>query len=76
MKRNRKEYIIETSIRHSIVTQFTSFVAIEEREKVSLGMRFESLEVFSEYLHFSGLRSKLNTNKSLPNSHTTHATDC
>ena len=39
MKRNRKQYIIDTSIRHSIVTQFTSFVAIEEREEVSLAIR-------------------------------------
>ena len=36
MKRERKSYIINISKEYSIVSQFTSFVAIEEREKVSL----------------------------------------
>ena len=35
MKRDRKSYIINISKEYSIVSQFTSFVAIEEREKVS-----------------------------------------
>ena len=34
LKKNRKNYIIELSKEYSIVTQFTSFVAIEKREKV------------------------------------------
>ncbi len=34
-KREMKQKIIDLSIEHSIVTQFTSFVAVEEREKVS-----------------------------------------
>ena len=34
LKKNRKNYIIELSQEYSIVTQFTSFVAIEKREKV------------------------------------------
>ncbi|XP_064627264.1 protein mono-ADP-ribosyltransferase PARP4-like isoform X2 [Lineus longissimus] len=33
VKRNRKSYIIDLSKEYSIVTQFTSFVAIEKREK-------------------------------------------
>jgi poly [ADP-ribose] polymerase len=33
MKRDLKSYIINTSIEYSIVSQFTSFVAIEKREK-------------------------------------------
>ena len=36
IKRDRKAYIINISKEHSIVSQFTSFVAIEEREKVSM----------------------------------------
>jgi len=32
---NTKDYIIELSKEYSIVTQFTSFVAIEKRDKVS-----------------------------------------
>ncbi|XP_065198502.1 protein mono-ADP-ribosyltransferase PARP4-like isoform X2 [Sycon ciliatum] len=39
MKRNRKDYIIDISKKHSLVSQFTSFVAIEEREK---GEKFDS----------------------------------
>lgn len=35
-KKNNKKRIIELSKDYSIVTQFTSFVAVEEREKVSL----------------------------------------
>lgn len=35
VKRDRKSYIINISKEYSIVSQFTSFVAIEEREKVS-----------------------------------------
>lgn len=35
MKKDRKSYIINVSKEYSIVSQFTSFVAIEEREKVS-----------------------------------------
>ena len=34
VKRDRKSYIINISKEYSIVSQFTSFVAIEEREKV------------------------------------------
>ena len=34
MKRDRKAYIINISKEYSIVSQFTSFEAIEEREKV------------------------------------------
>ena len=34
VKRERKDYIINVSKEYSIVSQFTSFVAIEEREKV------------------------------------------
>lgn len=33
MKKNKKNSIIQTSVEYSIVTQFTSFVAIEKREK-------------------------------------------
>ena len=33
VKESRKQEIIATSIRHSIVTKFTSFVAVELREK-------------------------------------------
>ncbi len=36
VKRDRKSYIINISKEYSIVSQFTSFVAIEEREKVRL----------------------------------------
>ena len=36
LKRDRKSYIINISKEYSIVSQFTSFVAIEEREKVHL----------------------------------------
>ena len=35
MKRDLKTFIINTSKNYSIVSQFTSFVAIEKREKVS-----------------------------------------
>ena len=35
IKRDRKSYIINISKGYSIVSQFTSFVAIEKREKVS-----------------------------------------
>ena len=35
-KRDTKSFIINTSIEYSIVSQFTSFVAIEKREKVVL----------------------------------------
>ena len=35
IKRDRKSYIINVSKEYSIVSQFTSFVAIEKREKVS-----------------------------------------
>ena len=35
IKRDRKSYIINISKEYSIVSQFTSFVAIEKREKVS-----------------------------------------
>ena len=35
LKREMKAKIIDLSIQYSIVTQFTSFVAIEEREEVS-----------------------------------------
>ena len=38
VKRDRKSYIINVSKEYSIVSQFTSFVAIEEREKVSPDM--------------------------------------
>ena len=38
VKRDRKAYIINVSKEYSIVSQFTSFVAIEEREKVSPDM--------------------------------------
>ena len=34
VKKERKSYIINISKEYSIVSQFTSFVAIEEREKV------------------------------------------
>lgn len=34
LKDIKKSTIINMSIKYSIVTQFTSFVAIEEREKV------------------------------------------
>jgi len=34
IKRDRKSYIINVSKEYSIVSQFTSFVAIEKREKV------------------------------------------
>ena len=34
VKRDRKSYIINISKEYSIVSQFTSFVAIEERHKV------------------------------------------
>ena len=34
VKMNTKDYIIELSKQYSIVTQFTSFVAIEKRDKV------------------------------------------
>ena len=37
MKKERKSFIINTSKEYSIVSQFTSFVAIEEREKVEGG---------------------------------------
>ena len=37
IKRDRKSYIINISKEYSIVSQFTSFVAIEEREKVTSG---------------------------------------
>ena len=33
MKKNQKNSIIKISVDYSIVTQFTSFVAIEKREK-------------------------------------------
>ena len=36
IKRDRKSYIINISKEYSIVSQFTSFVAIEEREKVGV----------------------------------------
>ena len=36
VKRDRKSYIINISKEYSIVSQFTSFVAIEEREKVCI----------------------------------------
>lgn len=36
MKRDLKTFIINTSKEYSIVSQFTSFVAIEKREKVFL----------------------------------------
>ena len=35
IKRDRKSYIINISKEYSIVSQFTSFVAIEKREKAS-----------------------------------------
>ena len=35
IKRDRKSYVINISKEYSIVSQFTSFVAIEKREKVS-----------------------------------------
>ena len=34
LKRERKDFIINTSKEYSIVSPFTSFVAIEVREKV------------------------------------------
>ena len=34
VKRERKDYIISLSKQHKIVTKFTSFVAVETREKV------------------------------------------
>lgn len=40
VKRDRKSYIINISKEYSIVSQFTSFVAIEEREKVSRGQEW------------------------------------
>ena len=36
VKKERKSYIINISKEYSIVSQFTSFVAIEEREKVHI----------------------------------------
>ena len=35
IKRDRKSYVINISKEYSIVSQFTSFVAIEKREKAS-----------------------------------------
>ena len=34
VKRDRKDYIISLSKEYSLVTKFTSFVAVEHREKV------------------------------------------
>jgi len=34
VKRNLKNYIIKLSVDYSIVTEFTSFVAIEKRDEV------------------------------------------
>ena len=33
MKKKRKNYIIELSVKFSIVTQFTSFIAVEKRDE-------------------------------------------
>lgn len=33
-KKTMKDYIINVSKKYSIVTQFTSFIAVEKREKV------------------------------------------
>ena len=33
VKKNRKDYIVNLSIKHGVVTQFTSFIAVEKREK-------------------------------------------
>ena len=33
-KKSMKDYIINLSKKYSIVTQFTSFIAVEKREKV------------------------------------------
>ena len=41
LKREMKDKIIKLSIEHSIVTQFTSFVAIEERKD---GEKFDPME--------------------------------
>lgn len=38
MKRDLKTFIINTSKEYSIVSQFTSFVAIEKREKVCINI--------------------------------------
>ena len=35
VKKKRKDYIVNLSIKHSVVTQFTSFIAVEKRDKVS-----------------------------------------
>lgn len=43
MKRDRKSFIINISKEYSIVSQFTSFVAIEEREKVIGQLNFTEI---------------------------------
>ena len=40
-KRNRKEFIISISKEFSVTSKFTSFVAIEHREKVNSGDTFD-----------------------------------
>ena len=40
-KRNRKQYIIPLSKEFSVTSKFTSFVAIEHREKVNSGDTFD-----------------------------------
>ena len=39
-KTEQKNYIIDLSKEYSIVTQFTSFVAVEIRDKVGMGVEF------------------------------------
>ena len=40
-KRDRKEFIISISKEFSVTSKFTSFVAIEHREKVNSGDTFD-----------------------------------
>ena len=43
MKKERKSFIINISKDYSIVSQFTSFVAIEEREKAREHFQYRNI---------------------------------
>ncbi|XP_075054979.1 protein mono-ADP-ribosyltransferase PARP4-like isoform X2 [Mixophyes fleayi] len=46
-KQELKSYIIELSVRHSIVTQFTSFVAVEKRSKEDMNIEPNVFQIIS-----------------------------
>ena len=61
IKRDRKSYIINISKEYSIVSQFTSFVAIEKREKVSSDGGAPDL--CNSYMHADDTRMRSLTNQ-------------